>query len=139
MRGPASAPISLRPPQGSTRLGKRRLVPLDDALAAGRLQVAAELGSFLRRTEGADQGAVVNAFFAEIGALDQRGVGPEHRGVLGLESLVGRLGVGFAPLGGYLYEISAAGTACVGHSLGGICRRDPRGRFARRCRGLRRE
>src|SRR3974390_3652439 len=113
MRGPASAPISLRPPQGSTRLREGPLVPLDDALAAGRLQVAAELGSFVRRTEGADQGPVVNAFFAEIGALDQRGVGPEHRGVLGLQSLVGRLGVGFAPLGSDLYEISAPPGASV--------------------------
>jgi hypothetical protein len=48
------------------------LVPLDNALAAGRHQVAAELRGFIVRPEQADHGAVVNALAAKIGAQNHR-------------------------------------------------------------------
>ncbi len=50
----------------------RPSVPLDNAAAAGSLQVAAHPGGLLRRSEWPDQGAVIDALGAEIGAADDR-------------------------------------------------------------------
>ena len=60
-------PISPRSPRGSR---KRPLIALDEALPAGSFQVAAELRGFVPGAERADHGAVNDALFAEIGALD---------------------------------------------------------------------
>src|SRR4051794_14041416 len=82
------APIRPRRPQGSR---KRPLIPLDDALPAGSFQVAAELLGFVGAAERTDHGAVVDALFTQIGALDQRRPRSEHGRILGLQGPVGGL------------------------------------------------
>src|SRR5579859_6036941 len=80
------------------------LISLDDALAAGGLEAAAELRRFVRRAKRTDHGPVVDALVAEIGALDDRRARAEHRRELALQRLERRLRVGFALLRGYLHE-----------------------------------
>src|SRR6516164_1651586 len=124
-------PNSPRPARGSR---KGRLILLDDALAAGALQAAAELGGFLRCAEWPDHGAVVDALFPEVGTLDQRRLRPQDRWVLVLQRLEGGLCIGFVSLRGHLHEISAASRDGSGR------RRVRRGRckaavrIGRRCR-----
>ena len=48
------------------------LIPLDNALAAGRLETAAELGGFFGGTKRPNHRAVINAFLAEISTPDHR-------------------------------------------------------------------
>src|SRR5580693_8583191 len=64
-----AARISPRRTRGSSA---QPLILLDDAAAAGGLQIAAHGRGRLRGGEGADQGAVEGAFVAEIGAMDDR-------------------------------------------------------------------
>src|SRR5579863_276316 len=139
MRGPASGPISPLKARGSTSAGSRLLVPLDDALATGRLQAGAELGSFVGRTEGADHGPVVDTLLAEVGAFDQRRVRSEHRRELALERFVGSLCVGLATLRRYLHEISTTRAARARRGLRGIGRGHPGWRFGGSRLALRRE
>src|SRR4030088_392867 len=117
-------PISPRVAQGSR---KRPLIPLDDALTAGRLQAAAELGGFIGRPEGADHGAVVDALVAEVGALDQGCSRSQHGRDLALQRLVGGLGVGLVALRGDLHQVSAAGSTAARDwgGLHGVGRRYP--------------
>src|SRR6476620_1744030 len=82
MRGCSWGPIR---PLTAPRSRKPPLIPLDDALAPGRFQAAAELRGFVRRAERPDHGAVVHALFAEIGALDHRRAGSQHVRELALQ------------------------------------------------------
>src|SRR6185437_8469753 len=59
--------ISPLPIRGSR---KRQLIPLDEALPAGTLEVAAELHGLLRGAERTDHRPVIDPLAAEIGALD---------------------------------------------------------------------
>src|SRR5229473_4141792 len=98
-------PISPLTTQGSR---KRPLIPLDDALPTGSLQVAAELRRFIGRAERTDHGAVVDALVAEVGALDQRRARSQHRWELALQRPIGGLGVVLVFLRGDLNQVSAA-------------------------------
>src|SRR3954451_2167906 len=98
-------PISPRPAGGSR---KPRLIPLDDALAAGRLQAAAQLGGLVRGREGTNHGTVVDPLFAEIGPFDKRAAGSQNGRELALQGPEGGLRVGFVTLRGYLHHITAA-------------------------------
>src|SRR5450631_868518 len=104
-------PISPLKTQGSR---KPRLIPLDDALSAGRLQTAAELGCLVGRPERPDHGAVVDALVAEIGALDHRAARSQHGRELALQGPERGLGVGFVALRGYLDQVVAAGPTAAG-------------------------
>src|ERR1700720_2032672 len=75
-------PISPLKAQGSR---KRPLIPLDDALPAGSFQAAAELLGLVRCPEWANHGAVIDALFTEVGALDDRRARSEHRRVFALQ------------------------------------------------------
>src|SRR5271167_3850751 len=86
--------VPCEPWQGQARL----LISLNDAGTAGRFQVGAQLDGLLPRGERADQGPVVGAFGAEIGAADDRRVFAELAGESALHRLVGRLRFGFAAL-----------------------------------------
>src|SRR5580698_8248161 len=88
---PISSPLA----RGSR---KRPSIPLDPALAAGGLQAAAELVGFLGRAKGADHGAVAHTLLARIGPLDHRLARSQHRRILALQRLVGRLGGGLVQL-----------------------------------------
>src|SRR6185437_1748100 len=64
---------------GVNKPGRNRpLIPLDDALAAGALQAAAELRGLLGGGERPHHGAVIDALFAEIGPFDDRLMRSEH-------------------------------------------------------------
>src|ERR1700712_6034992 len=97
-------PISSRPAGRSRKL---RLIPLDDALAAGRLQAATQLGGLVGCPERTDHGAVVDALFAEIGAFDERAARSQHRRELALQGPERGLRVSFVTLRGHLHDITA--------------------------------
>src|SRR3954468_7703240 len=105
MRGCSWGPIRPLTAPGSR---KRPLIPLDDALSAGGFQVAAELRGLVRRTERPDHGAVIDALVAEIGALDQRRAGTQHRRELALQGPERRLRVRLGFLRRNLDHVSAA-------------------------------
>src|SRR5450759_636040 len=83
MRVPSSARISPRLPQGSSC---GALIPLDDALAAGSFEAAAQRARLIGVAEGADHGAVVGALFAQIDLVDQRLFAAELAGVFALQA-----------------------------------------------------
>src|ERR1700692_1946053 len=76
-----NARLFMRPirPRAACGSRKRPLIPLDDALPAGRLQTAAELRRLLGTPERAYHRAGVDALFAEVGPLDQRVMRSQHR------------------------------------------------------------
>src|SRR6478752_3064389 len=131
----SSRPISPLAAWGSR---KAPLIPLDDALAAGRLQAAAELGGFVRGPERTNHGAVVDALLAQIGALDDGAARSQNRRELALQGPERGLGVGFVPLRGDLDEVAAT---TGGHGLRRVCGSDPGTGFRRggRLRSLRRQ
>ena len=85
------------------------LILLDEALAAGTFQIAAELGRLFGGSERADHGAVIDPLVAEIGALDDRRTGPQRGRKLVLQRAVGGPRVGLVLLRGDLNQIIAAG------------------------------
>src|ERR1700694_4831399 len=104
---------------------------LDDALAAGGLQTAAELVGIARGPERPHHGAVIDTLRAEIDAPTERLAVPELPGKLGLQAAEGGLRVSLAPLRGDLDHIAAA-------RRGGRNRGKPR-RPLRCCRWYRRD
>src|SRR5882724_3780590 len=114
MRACSSGPIS---PLMTKRSRKRRLVPLDDALSASRLQAAAELRRLIGGAERPHHGAVVDTFVAEIGALDHGAARSQYRRELALQRPIGGLGVGLVSLRGDLNQVSAAAPAGAGGRL----------------------
>src|SRR6476620_1013536 len=96
---PLRAPGSRKPP----------LIPLDEALSAGRFQAAADLSSLLGRAERAGEGAVVDALLAEVDPFHQRRVRSEHARELALQRPVRSLCVGLVLLRGDLNQIATAG------------------------------
>ena len=101
-----------------------QLILLDDAAAAGGLQIAAHGRGRLRGGEGADQGAVKGAFFAEIGAMDDRLPFAKLTGEFGLERFELGLGIGLGALRGDLDRIAACrrGRCCATGALGASVR-----------------
>src|SRR5882757_4457605 len=90
MRGCSWGPIRPLMAPGSR---KRPLIPLDDALAAGGFQTAAEPRGPVGRTERPDHGPVVDALLTQIGPLDQGRTGSQHRRELALQGPERRLRV----------------------------------------------
>src|SRR6185295_13009258 len=119
MRGCSWGPIRPLTASGSR---KPPLIPLDEALSAGRFQAAADLRRLLGRAEGAGEGAVIDALFAEIDAFHQRRVRPQHARELALQRAIGSLRVGLVLLRGDLNQIAATGR---GSRLGRIGRCHP--------------
>src|SRR5215211_6373035 len=115
-------PISPRSNEGSR---KRPLIPLDDALPAGRFEAAAKLRGFVGRAERTYHGAIKNALVAEVGTFDQRRARSQHRRELALKGPVGSLGVGFVPLRGDLNHVPAAACTATWHCLQRIGRCQP--------------
>src|ERR1700692_4709073 len=109
MAGPAavSATRPLRWP--APRAERRTSILLNDALAAGGLQAAAELVGIARGSERPHHGAVIDTLGAEIGASHDRLAVTELARELGLQVAERGLRVGFAPLRGDLHHIAAAG------------------------------
>src|SRR5687768_16534961 len=108
MRAPPSARLNLCPSRGSRRDGS---IPLDDALAARRLQAGAEYARLALAAEG-NLRPIVGALVAEIGPPNDRLAITENGGKLLLQRLVGSLCICLAPLRGHLHCIGAArGTA----------------------------
>src|SRR6185437_6910023 len=99
MRAPPSARISPRRTAGSRR---GALIPLDEAASAGGFQAGAELDRVRLRREGTDHGAVVGALGAELDLVHEHAATAEHAAVFALQSAVGRLRLGLAPLRGDL-------------------------------------
>src|SRR5450755_3181032 len=106
MRAPPSARISPRLPRGSS---EGLLIPLDDALPAGRLEAAAQRTRVVGGGEGADHGAVIGALVAQLHFVDQRLAAAELGRVLGLQTAERGLRLGFATLRRQLHGIAAAG------------------------------
>src|SRR3954451_11488487 len=103
------------PPAPSPRLSPRpngrsscaRLIPLDDALAARSLQITAEFVRLVRRIERPDLRAVERALATDIGLADHRASVLQLSRELGLQRLIGRLGVRFALLRRALHHEAA--------------------------------
>src|SRR5690242_18685763 len=74
-------PISLRAARGSRNVP---LIPLDDATSAGDRNVAAELLRLFLGREWPNHGAIIHAFVAEIGALNNRRHGADQVRILRL-------------------------------------------------------
>ena len=68
MRVPPSARISPRTSQGSS-FGL--LIPLDEALSAGRLEARAQLACLAGIRKGPNHGAVIGAFGAQVDLADR--------------------------------------------------------------------
>src|SRR3954463_15785413 len=103
MRVKALARISLRRLRGSSA---PPLIPLDDALPAGRLQAGAKLAGIFGRHRP-DHGAVIDALGAKIHVADQRLLAAELARVLGLEAAERRLRLSFAALRRNLHRVAA--------------------------------
>src|SRR3978361_1828156 len=104
MRGFSWGRLALMPSSGQ---GNPPSIPLDDALPAGGLQIAAELRGFVLGAERADHGAVIDALVAQIRPLDQRRAGTEHGREFTLKRLIGGLRVGLVLLRRHLHDIAA--------------------------------
>ena len=132
MRVPPSARISPRPPHGSS-FGL--LIPLDEALPAGRLEARAQFCSLVGGGKGPDHGPVIRPLGAQIDFVDQRLSAAELAGELCLQGAEGRLGLGFAALRRHLDV--AARPARAGAAGRGRRRERSGARRARRVPGAR--
>src|ERR1700748_1182360 len=100
-------PIS---PQFSHGSRKRRLIPWDETLPAGRNQAFAEPRRLFGGVDRADHGAVNRAFFAaEIGTLDDWRARAQHVREFALQHAVGGLRVALALLRRNRDQIAAGG------------------------------
>src|SRR5215217_231429 len=91
----ASARLSPRLPEGSSC---GYLIPLDDALAASSLEIITEFVGLVRGAERADLGAIERSLPAHIRTSDHCAAVLQLIRKLGLQGLVGRLGVSLALL-----------------------------------------
>src|SRR5271154_1778033 len=102
----ASRPLSPRPAQGSSAQAS---ISLGDAGAAGGLEVVAKPSRLLRGGERTDQGAIVGALGAQIGAANDRLMAAELIGKFGPKLPERGLGLGFGALRCDLHGVATAG------------------------------
>src|SRR5450755_2119552 len=121
MRVPPSTRISPRQRQGSSF---RPLIPLDNTVAAGGLEAAAQLAGLIGTAEGAGHGAEIGAFFPEFDPADHRLAAAKLGGEFALRTSERGLRLGFATLRGNLHIAAGPAAGCRRH----------RRRLLRRCR-----